>query len=90
METKDYENREFMILNMSELGQIDFTQVVETSEETVRQSIDGTKTFIKWDGTIPLCVEGLTTKEGPYNYDEILLILSTPEWTSNEPIKWEQ
>lgn len=90
METKDYENRKFMIFNVSELTQIDFNQVVETSEETVRKSIDDTKTFVKWDGITPECVEGLTTKEGPYNYDEILLILLTPEWTSNETIIWEQ
>jgi hypothetical protein len=90
METQDYKNREFMIFNISELTQIDFTQVIETSEETVRQSIDNTKTFVKWDGITPECVEDLYTKEGPYNYDEILLILTTPEWTSNERIIWEQ
>jgi hypothetical protein len=90
MKTQNYENRKFMIFNVSELNQIDFTQIVETSLETVRKSIDNTKTFVKWDGDLPICVEGLTTKEGPYNYDEILLILSTPEWTSNETIIWEQ
>jgi hypothetical protein len=90
MGTQDYKNRQFMIFNMSELNQIDFTQVIETSVETIRKSIDNTKTFVKWDGDIPICVEGLSTKEGPYNYDEILLILTTPEWTSNESIIWEQ
>jgi hypothetical protein len=86
METQDYENREFMIFNVSELPQIDFTQVLETSAETVRRSIDGTLTFVKWDGAIPSSVESLTTKQGPYTYTEILEILSTPEWTSNEPM----
>lgn len=75
-----------MIFNTSELPQIDFTQVCETSIDTVRKSIDGTKTFVKWDGATPSSVEALTTKEGPYTYEEILNILSTPEWTSNEPI----
>jgi hypothetical protein len=84
METQlqDYENRKFMIFNVSELELIDFTQVCETSIETVRKSIDGTKTFVKWDSIeIPSSVEILTTKEGPYTYDEILIILSGPEWT---------
>jgi hypothetical protein len=77
-----YENREFMIFNVSELPQIDFTQVLETSADTVRKSVDETKTFVKWDGiTIPLSVDSLTTKEGPYTYNEILDILATPEWT---------
>lgn len=78
----DYNNRQFMIFNTEELSQIDFTYVLETSIETVRKSVDGTKTFVKWDGEeIPQCVESLTTKEGAYTYDEILTILSTPKWT---------
>jgi hypothetical protein len=81
METQDYPNREFMIFNVSELPQIDFTQVQETSIDTVRKSVDQTKTFVKWDGEIPSSVSSLTTKEGPYTYDEILVILSTEEWT---------
>ena len=88
METQlqDYENREFMIFNVSELPLIDFTQVHETSQDTVRRSVDGTLTFVKWDGAMPSSVEALTTKQGPYTYDEILVILSGPEWTSNEMI----
>ena len=81
----DYENREFMIFSVTELDQIDFTQVCETSEETVRKSVDGTKTFVKWDGVTPECVANLTTKEGPYTYEEILVILATPEWTDPNP-----
>ncbi len=82
---EEYDNRKFMIFNVSELGQIDFSTVLETSAETVRKSVDGTKTFVKWDGTIPTCVSNLTTKEGPYTYDEILVILATPEWTAPMP-----
>ena len=84
METQDYENREFMIFSVSELDNIDFTQVLETSSETVRRSVDGTLTFVKWEGTTPQCVADLTTKQGPYTYAEILEILSGLEWTSNE------
>ena len=86
METQEYPNREFMIFNVSELPLIDFTQVHETSQDTVRRSVDTTLTFVKWDGAIPSSVEALTTKQGPYTYDEILTILSGPEWTSNEMI----
>lgn len=83
----DYNNRQFMIFSVTELNQIDFTQVCETSIDTVRKSVDETKTFVKWDGEgIPTSVEGLTTKEGPYTYEEILTILSTEEWSSNIPM----
>lgn len=85
----EYEHREFMIFNVSELDQIDFSQVLETSIYTVRKSLDGTKTFVKWDtedGSIPSSVEALTTKEGPYTYDEMIAILDTPEWTDPNPL----
>ena len=83
---QEYDNRRFMIFNVSELNQIDFNTVLETSSDTVRKSVDETKTFVKWDGTIPTCVSNLTTKEGPYTYEEILTILSTPEWSDPNPI----
>ena len=89
METQlnDYEDRNFMIFNVSELPNIDFTQVLETSIDTVRESIDETKTFVKWNGNvIPSSVDSLTTKEGPYTYTEMITILNGPEWTSDEPI----
>jgi hypothetical protein len=86
METQEYDNREFMIFNVSELPEINFTQVLETSEDTVRKSVDGTKTFVKWDGAMSQCVADLDTKEGPYIYEEILAILATPEWTDPNPI----
>lgn len=77
-----YEHRSYMIFNVSELGSIDFSTVLETSAETVRKSVDGTKTFVKWENKMPECVSNLETKEGPYNHDEILEILSGVEWTA--------
>jgi hypothetical protein len=82
---QDYETRNFMIFNISELPNIDFTQVLETSIDTIRKSVDETKTFVKWDGAIPTCVEALLTKEGPYTYEEILTILATEEWSAPMP-----
>jgi hypothetical protein len=82
----DYNNREFMIFNVSELPNINFDEVLETSIDTVRKSVDQTKTLVKWDDVMPTCVSNLTTKEGPYTYDEILVILSTPEWTEPDSL----
>lgn len=79
-----YDTRLYMIFNVSELTQIDFNQVLETSNTTVRKSVDETKTFVKWDGDIPSSVNSLTTKEGPYTHDEMLDILSTSFWTPTQ------
>ena len=79
----NYENRQFIIFNQSELNKIDFNQVLETSVNTIRTSIDGTKTFVKWEGEMPECIVSLTTKEGPYTHEQMLNILATDVWTDN-------
>ena len=77
-----YDQRNFTIFSLAEIDKIGFTQVLETSAETLRVSTDGTKSFVKWDGDQPEFVNTLETLEGPYTYTEILDILSTPEWTA--------
>lgn len=86
MAIEDIENRVFMIFSVSELNKIDFNQVLETSIDTIRKSVDGTKTFVKWEGPTPSSVQSLTTKQGPYTYEEILTIMATNEWTNPQPI----
>ena len=46
-----YENRRYLIIPTSLTGSVDFNQVHETSAETLRLSVDGTKTFLKYDVT---------------------------------------
>lgn len=79
-----YENREFIIFNVSELNKINFNEVLETSVDTVRKSSDKTKTFVKWEGDEPSFISTLTTKEGPYTYTQIVTILATNEWIEQE------
>ena len=55
-----YENREFIIFNVSELNKINFNEVLETSVDTVRKSSDKTKTFVKWEGDEPSFISTLT------------------------------
>ena len=78
-----YEQRNFMIFSTSETGSIDFNEVLETSAETLRLSVDGSKSFVKWDGDIPTSVSSLTTKEGPYTHQQILTILTGSEWVDD-------
>ena len=80
------EPKYYVIFNVSELDKIDFSQVFETSAETVRKSVDETLTFVKYrDEEMPSSVVSLTTKQGPYSHEEILEILATPEWTNPDP-----
>jgi len=72
----------YVIIDSSEVSSVDFDQVLETSAETLRFSLDGTKTFVKYEGTQPFFLLGKTE----YTHEEILSILSGPEWTSEEII----
>ena len=78
---QEYPDRRFVTFNVTELNKIDFNQVLETDINTVRKSVDETKTFVKFDLPTPSSVVSLTTKSQEYTYDEILQILATPEWT---------
>tara|TARA_R110000803_G_scaffold7705_1_gene24821 strand:- start:691 stop:933 length:243 start_codon:yes stop_codon:yes gene_type:complete len=75
----------YIIIDMSEIALVDFNQVLETSEQTVRLSVDGSQTVLKWEGAEPSFVSTLNSYEGPYTHKEILVIMSTPEWTDPNP-----
>lgn len=102
-----YSDRNFLIFPTTEMDKIDFSVVLETSSNTLRFSVDGTKAFVKWDQapfdptpyeiinaetgvpeTIipeppqpPAFVADIVGAEGPYTYEEILVILATEEWS---------
>ena len=72
-----YENRKYVIIESSEISSINFSEVMETSANTLRYSVDETKTLVKFIGDTPSFLEGKTQ----YNHSEILNILSGSEWT---------
>ena len=76
-----YENRKYVIIESSEVGSVDFSEVMETSANTLRYSVDETKTLVKFVGDTPSFLDGKTQ----YTHSEILNILSGPEWTPEEP-----
>ena len=71
----------YSIINIADLDKVDFSQVNESSENTLRYSIDESKTFVKFEGVTPSFLEGKTI----YNHNEILEILNGSEW--NEEIE---
>ena len=82
-----YTDRNFMIFNVSEINKINFDEVLESSAQWLRKSVNNQKTLIKWDGdTTPSSVQTLTTSEGPYTYDEIIVILDSSEWVTTSTL----
>ena len=78
--------RTFIFFNYDERDRLDYSQLVETSQDTLRQSIDLTKTFVSYETeTAPSTIQSLTSYIGPVTYDETLAILKTAEWRPPAP-----
>lgn len=74
--------RTYVIIDASEVNNVDFDQVLQSSADMLRYSLDGTKTFVKFDGDTPSFLIG----EPQYDHAEILSILDGPEWTDPDAI----
>ena len=79
-----YENRKYVIFNTSETGSIDFSQVMETSVNTLRLNLSGSQTFVKYEGSQPSSVAGLSSKSNEYTHTQILNVLTGSEWSHSE------
>jgi hypothetical protein len=81
----NYENRRYLIIPASIVGDINFQEVLETSADTLRFSIDGTLTFIKYD--LPNRPSIFSEGYQELNHTEMLNLLSTDEkWIDNSNV----
>ena len=70
----------YIILNETEVSGINFNEIIEDNIDTLRYSVDGTKTIVKFKGTTPDFLEGKTQ----YSHKDILIIVGTSEWNKTE------
>lgn len=74
--------RIYVIINADEVSSIDFDLILERNENFLSYSRDGSKALVKFIGDTPSFLEGKTQ----YTHSEILTVMATDEWTSDEPI----
>jgi hypothetical protein len=74
--------RTYVIIDSSEVSSVDFDQVLQADEDKLRYSVDGSKALLKYEGDQPSFLSG----KQEYTQSEILAILATDEWTSDELI----
>jgi len=70
----------YVIINASEVSSVNFSQVNETSVDTLRYSLDDSQTFVKFDGDTPSFLNGKTS----YTYSEMITILNGEDWYEEE------
>jgi hypothetical protein len=76
----DYSNRKWVIVNVSDITDEMIDSAIQSSMDTLRKTLDGSKAILKFEGDTPSCFDGLTT----YNHSEILEELAKSDWTSSE------
>ena len=79
--------KNYIIVPADKLNWVRFDQVLETSPESLRYSLDGKFFTLKYTGEQPkFCYEITEDLIGleEYSHQEILDILGTSEWTSQD------
>ena len=77
-----FDNRHYVVIPYSEVDNVDFDQVIQTSKDTIRKSADSSKTFVKYIGEMPSSLIQISSKSEEYTYEEIIEILNTEEWNA--------
>ncbi len=77
----------YAIIELTDIGLIDFGQVAQSSASTVRKSLDDTQFVIKWENgyTPTFITDDSVVPVGVYSHSECLELMSTDKWS--EPIE---
>jgi hypothetical protein len=78
-------NLTYAILSIGDILNIDFSQVKESNENTVRISLDGLEFVIKYTTTPTFIADGSVLPLQVLTYEEALALMQTSEWTDPTP-----
>ena len=71
----------YAIIQTSDLANIDFSQIGETSQDTLRYNLAGTEFVIKWNTTPTFISDGSVVPVSELTHAEALALMATAEWT---------
>ena len=81
----DYSDRTYSTVLTSEIGSVDFSQVMETSADTVRKSVDKTEFVLKWK-TVNwpsfISPSGSMVPTWSGSHADCLTLMATEAWSS--------
>ena len=78
-------NLTYAIISIDDLPKVDFSQVGETSQDTIRRSLDLTKFVLKWNVEPTFIKDETIVPIECLNHEETLLLMATNEW--RDPIE---
>lgn len=71
----------YAIIDINDLLKVDFTQVGQTSSDTVRKSLDNSKFVLKWDAEPTFIADGTIIPLQILTHSECLDLMNTSEWS---------
>ena len=77
----------YATISKADLELIDFSQIHETSAETIRKSLDETEFIIKYDAVPTFILDGSVEILQAMNHDEALQLMATDEWSETLPVE---
>ena len=75
----------YAIINITDLSNIDFNQIVETSINTIRKSIDNSQFVIKYTTEPSFIVDGTVIPIQTMDHAKCLALLTDSDWTQEDP-----
>jgi hypothetical protein len=77
----------YAIINIADLSNIDFSQVGETDENTIRKSLDETQFVLKWNAEPTFITDGTVTPLQTLTHEQALTLMASAEWSEPIPVE---
>ena len=79
----------YAIINIADLPNIDFSQVGETDENTIRKSLDDSEFVIKWfnEHEPTFITDGTVVPLQTLTHEEALVLMASAEWSEPIPVE---
>ena len=77
----------YATINIADLPLIDFSQIGETDENTIRKSLDGLQFVIKWNTEPSFIADGSVTPLEVMTHDQALVLMASAEWSEPLPVE---
>jgi hypothetical protein len=77
-----FNDKTYAVLNIADIDSVNFSEVITTSKETVRKSIDKSQFLIKYTETPSFISGGQITPISVMNHEDILTLMDSADWTA--------
>ena len=79
----------YIIVNIADLPSVDFSQVAETSEQTIRKSLDETLFVLKYEhDEVPTFIsDGTIVPVQTLDHAGAVALMATAEWSEEIPVE---